>query len=76
MTDPAAAAASDAAEPVTSGMLIPTSNMNRNEMPVEARRSAGVSWSRCFISMPITKAGSSTSMWMLFSGPYQWAVAR
>ena len=70
----AAAAASAAEAPVTSGMLMPTSNMNRNEMPVAARRSVGVSISLCFISMPITKAGSSTSMCMLFSGPYHRAV--
>ena len=70
----AASAASAAEAPVTSGMLMPTSSMNRNEMPVAARRSVGVSISLCFISMPITKAGSSTSMCMLFSGPYHRAV--
>jgi len=49
----AAAAASAAEAPVTSGMLMPTSSMNRNEMPVAARRSVGVSISLCFISMPL-----------------------
>ena len=55
--------------PVTSGMLSPTRNMKRNETPVEARCSAGVSMWRWRMTMPVTKAGSSTSMWMLCSGP-------
>ena len=76
VTEEAAAAASAAPEPVISGMLIPTSSMKRNEMPVAMRRSAGVSMCRWRISIPTTKAGSSTSIWMLFSGPYQCFVAR
>lgn len=64
-----AAAAVSAGAPVTSGMLRPTSSMKRNDMPVETRCSVGVSMCLCFMSMPTTKAGSSTSMWMLFSGP-------
>ena len=67
VTDVAAAVSPGA--PVTSGMLSPTSSMKRNEMPVVMRRSAAVSISLCFISMPTTNAGSRTSMWMLFSGP-------
>lgn len=76
VTDAAESAAAAAPEPVTSGMLNPTSSMKRNETPVATRRSAGVSMWRWRISMPTTKAGSSTSMWMLFSAPYQCFVAR
>ena len=63
------AAASAAGAPAMSGMLSPTRNMNVNEMQLAARASPAVSMWRWRRIMPSTKAGSSTSMWMLFSGP-------
>ena len=69
VTDAAASAPPEVPAPVTSGMLRPTSSMKKNEMPVATRCSVGVSMWRCFISMPTTKAGSSTSIWMLPSSP-------
>lgn len=48
--------------PINNGMLNPTKNMNKNEMPEAAIRSPRDSTCLVFITIPNTKAGSSTSI--------------
>ena len=56
------------------GILIPTKSMNSSEMHDAARSSALEAVHPCFITIPSTKAGSSTSMCTLPSSPKKWSV--
>ena len=44
--------------PIKWGILIPTRNINRKEIPVETFRSTGVSCSLCFMIIPNTNAAT------------------
>ena len=55
--------------PKNTGILTPTRNMNRKETAVATLCSIFVSICLCLITIPKTKAGNNTSIWMLASSP-------